>query len=1101
MKIAIYPAKTDWAFGQIYRSIKKYSRNEITLFDTTDDINKLQEFDLVHIPTLVNHVRLLKAHPELIGKTCVSIHGKAELYNYNPITDEKRTTSNEEIDSGILPKDVITYINRLRRISCVSDELVQLLEKNTNAEVYKISCGVDRDIFNGNIVEHPKLTVICPMSKSYMKTMLKVHGYDAKRYGLILEVEKRLSQIDFVYPDKLLSIDEIAEFYKKGDIIICLSHSEGNPLGIIEAGMMGVLPITTQVGIVPELIQTGINGICIGKNDIVNETVLQLEELNNDRDMLFEMRKAVKKTMTEKREWGKVIEQWDNYFDAMNQKVFVEIGANCFDTLISYAKDGWTGIMVEPVKEYFDKIEQVRGVFYEQVAIGTNAGSTEFSYLSAEIVLKHGMPHWALGLGSLGSHPTIAKNGWENLISKQTVDVIPFNILLERNFVGIIDLLKIDTEGFDCEILKQVDLEKVDRIVFEHVLCKPNELERETKRLQEQGFILNKQGDNVRADKCKVAVCIPSSSKREVFLKELLDSLDKQTFKGFKTYIVKDVSPIGKAKHDVVEMALKDNPKYISMIDDDDLIGPKYLEKVVNRLDVGEIDWCFTWGNLFGDRTGYIHGEIQSPEEMKKVNHQPSWFTAKAEVFRKYNYRENISYAEDMDLWFRLYEHGYKGDVIKEELYLKRWHNESLTITHNNPIVSGKEDERSDLGIKHFTFHIPGYVHLPASKDFFACAFTAKVYNLCKMLTSLGHTVYLYSAEDSTAPCTEFIQTHSLADIRRQWGDGDNRYVLGYDHKSAQFRHDFNSERTPLTLKFYDKCVEEINKRKKSDDFLLIMQGYYHKPIADKISLYKKLEPGIGYRGSCKEYFRGFESSYIYNFTRGSESPFQSVDGSYYDRIFGNYFDPDDYEFSDSPDDYYLYLGRLIQRKGVMVAVETTQAIGAKLMLAGQKDDEINVNTLPKHCEFVGFADIEKRKKLLSHAIATFTPTSYLDPFCGVHVESMISGAASLTTDFGVFPETIPDYLNGKVGFRCSTLQDFCDAAIMAKAFTKDDRTFVRKYSEKFWIENVKWRYQKWFEDVDHVFLSTLDSNVKGWHYLSNEIPEWKKHIYSQPMK
>jgi len=179
----------------------------------------------------------------------------------------------------------------------------------------------------------------------------------------------------------------------------------------------------------------------------------------------------------------------------------------------------------------------------------------------------------------------------------------------------------------------------------------------------------------------KVIVCIPTMDSRKLFLDELLESLDKQTFKDFKIQIVKNISPIGKAKRNLVRLALEDKPKYICMIDDDDYVLPTYLEKVVERLDKGDIDWCFTWGILFGGRSGHIHGEIQTPEKLIASNHQPSWISAKADVFRNNNYNETLLYAEDMDLWLRLYEERYRGDVIKESLYMKRWHEGALSKT------------------------------------------------------------------------------------------------------------------------------------------------------------------------------------------------------------------------------------------------------------------------------------------------------------------------------------------------------------------------------------------------------------------------------------
>jgi glycosyltransferase involved in cell wall biosynthesis len=181
----------------------------------------------------------------------------------------------------------------------------------------------------------------------------------------------------------------------------------------------------------------------------------------------------------------------------------------------------------------------------------------------------------------------------------------------------------------------------------------------------------------------KVAVCIPTSTKRTEMFEELTQSLHKQTFKDFKIYSVNDIKPIGKAKYEVVEEALKGDHKYICMIDDDDLIEPTYLEKLVERLDKGDVDWAFTWGSLFQDREGYIHGEIQPFEEIIQENHRPSQFMAKAELFKKVKYNQNTSWAEDLELWIVLDYLGYKGAVVEEELYLRRWHEENLTMTHD----------------------------------------------------------------------------------------------------------------------------------------------------------------------------------------------------------------------------------------------------------------------------------------------------------------------------------------------------------------------------------------------------------------------------------
>jgi len=381
---------------------------------------------------------------------------------------------------------------------------------------------------------------------------------------------------------------------------------------------------------------------------------------------------------------------------------------------------------------------------------------------------------------------------------------------------------------------------------------------------------------------------------------------------------------------------------------------------------------------------------------------------------------------------------------------------------------------------KKMRFHLLGLAHLPVSERYMPCAFTQKILKLSKMLLSMGHEVFLYGAEGSDAPCTEFIQTHTLSDIRKAWGEGDNKFEIGYDW-SKGFKNDFNMPKTDTTLKYLSMCILEINKRKKDDDFLLLSQGAYQRKIDQGVGLYLTCEPGVGYRGSYTK-FRAFESSYLQNFTYGSANPFKSINGSYYDRVIPNYFDPKDFIFSKKKEDYYFYIGRMVMRKGVWTAVKATQAIGAKLILAGQADKEINANNLPEHCEFVGMVDAKKRSELMSKALATFVPTIYLEAFAGTHIESMLCGTPPITTNFGVFPETIPDFLDGKVGYRCNTLQDFVKAAEHAKSADYD---FIRRYAARFEMDNVKWDFQRWFDDLYQLYLSTKDKNVKAWHHLS----------------
>jgi hypothetical protein len=83
-------------------------------------------------------------------------------------------------------------------------------------------------------------------------------------------------------------------------------------------------------------------------------------------------------------------------------------------------------------------------------------------------------------------------------------------------------------------------------------------------------------------------------------------------------------------------------------------------------------------------------------------------------------------------------------------------------------------------------------------------------------------------------------------------------------------------------------------------------------------------------------------------------------------------------------------------------------------------------------------------------------------------------------------------FVNGVHGFKCCTLDDFVYAT---KNAHKLDPRVIRSHAEKFLIDNVKWEFQSWFEDLHQLYLSTTDSSIKGWHHLRKEEPEWRNKI------
>lgn len=372
-------------------------------------------------------------------------------------------------------------------------------------------------------------------------------------------------------------------------------------------------------------------------------------------------------------------------------------------------------------------------------------------------------------------------------------------------------------------------------------------------------------------------------------------------------------------------------------------------------------------------------------------------------------------------------------------------------------------------------FHLLGLAHLATNKDeAIACAYTQKVLKMGAMLKSSGHKVFFYGVEGSTVECDEFIPVSTKEILKSAYGD--------YDYRKVQYKFNIND----VAYNTFDtNAILEINKRKQEGDFLLIPFGFGEKVISDAVRIPLTIESGIGYMDTFAP-FRVFESYAWMHYVYGRD---KVDDGKFYDCVIPNYFDPADFKFSSKKKDYFLYLGRLIKRKGVEIAKETVKAIGGKLILAGQRREGVAVDaidTSPHYMNYVGFADFKKRRKLLSEAKAVLVPTEYIGPFEGVSIEAAFSGTPVITTDHGCFAENIQ---HGITGYRCRTLEQFIWAA---KNIHKIDPQRCRDFAMKnFTMERVAKMYDEYFDQLR--WLSR-----KGWYMKNPERSQldWLNRYY-----
>ncbi|MDB6153565.1 MAG: hypothetical protein JWL90_2018 [Chthoniobacteraceae bacterium] len=168
-------------------------------------------------------------------------------------------------------------------------------------------------------------------------------------------------------------------------------------------------------------------------------------------------------------------------------------------------------ICVEPVKKHFDALiqnyENVPNVIFENVAIADRSGPATFYRLGVDPV-EHGYPEWLLQLGSLKKDRM--ESLWDRYEGDQklktfylqhrieeSITCITFSELLERHNIKSVDLLQIDTEGYELEILSTVDFSAIPVRFINYECVLLHERKQDAERLlQLNGYTLMDHGQD-----------------------------------------------------------------------------------------------------------------------------------------------------------------------------------------------------------------------------------------------------------------------------------------------------------------------------------------------------------------------------------------------------------------------------------------------------------------------------------------------------------------------------------------------------------------------------------------------------------------------------
>ncbi len=183
--------------------------------------------------------------------------------------------------------------------------------------------------------------------------------------------------------------------------------------------------------------------------------------------------------------------------------------------------------------------------------------------------------------------------------------------------------------------------------------------------------------------------------------------------------------------------------------------------------------------------------------------------------------------------------------------------------------------------------------------------------------------------------------------------------------------------------------------------------------------------------------------------------------------------DPKIFQTANNPaDDYVLYLGRIVQPKGIHLAIKAvrkyneTAKTPLKLKIAGKHYADEGNDTywkdqiepeLDNFIEYVGFIkDDAEKSKLLANARGLIIPSIFDEPFGMVMIEALASGTPLIGLNSGAIPEIINKnngILVSKQSNEIETINQLADA--IGKLSTIDRRLCRQDFESRFTIERM----------------------------------------------
>ncbi len=327
-------------------------------------------------------------------------------------------------------------------------------------------------------------------------------------------------------------------------------------------------------------------------------------------------------------------------------------------------------------------------------------------------------------------------------------------------------------------------------------------------------------------------------------------------------------------------------------------------------------------------------------------------------------------------------------------------------------------------------------------------------------LAKRGHLVDFYAPEGSRVNVTRIVNSN----LRPLKQDGGHPILQGINVGNAEQHKIFNLWDQYLIAEMFKEAEKgnyDILHIHPTDRALPLALSHPEVPV-----VYTLHDPIYPWRA---EIFRMFSSTNQFYVSISNNQRKPAPDLNYISTIY-NGVRLDEFPFSESHDDYLLFVGRLHPEKGVAEAVQAALKADERLIIVGPPVTGEYWDTKVKpfisgKIEYIGYVPREELFEYYQKAKAVLAPIMWEEPFGLIMIEAIACGAPVVAFRRGSVPEIIED---GRNGFIVSNIDEM--AEVIKKVNTISRRECRKTVEEKFAIGKMVEGYEAAFEKIINSF-------------------------------